>query len=160
MGQTLVKILEEAKQVEDLPNIYVTPEGRVFKVQELAYSDNGNGYITFKHMVNGKQYTRYVHREVAKLFCENRDDSKTVDHIDGNKSNNHYKNLRWFTLAQNVRAYFKKDYAILSPRGVPYYFSNIREFAEKNELDSSSLTKVLKGKLRHTKGWRALPKDE
>ena len=44
-----------------------------------------------------------VARIVAYQFCKNRDISLVVDHIDGNKKNNYYKNLEWVTIRENTR---------------------------------------------------------
>ena len=54
------------------------------------------GYIGFKP-VNGPRYAFKIHREVAKYFVYNPNPKvlNLVDHIDGNRSNNYYKNLRW-----------------------------------------------------------------
>ena len=57
----------------------------------------GGGGLT---PVNGYTYVRYfnpLHRLVAELFVKNPrpDIFDKVDHIDGNRSNNHYTNLRW-----------------------------------------------------------------
>lgn len=41
-----------------------------------------------------------VHRAVAELFVPNIDNKPTTDHIDRDKSNNHYTNLRWATMAE------------------------------------------------------------
>ena len=63
-----------------------------------------NGYILV-HLTNmeGKVITTTVHRLVAFVFVElNRDLNKVVNHIDKNKSNNHYKNLEWVTIQQNT----------------------------------------------------------
>ena len=52
---------------------------------------------------NGKYIT--IHRLVAQAFCENDNPEKKymVDHIDRNKTNNYYKNLRWVTPSENKK---------------------------------------------------------
>lgn len=44
---------------------------------------------------------------MAAAFCGNPDPvhRNTVDHIDGNKQNNTAANLRWLSLADNIRVY-------------------------------------------------------
>lgn len=43
----------------------------------------------------------YVHRLVAKAFCENKNNYQYVNHIDENKSNNIASNLEWCTASYN-----------------------------------------------------------
>lgn len=49
--------------------------------------------------------SKYVHRLVAMNFCHNPfgelSRKITVDHLDGNKMNNHYTNLEWVTNKEN-----------------------------------------------------------
>lgn len=68
-----------------------------------------NGYKTFVYCDGlGKQSRVYVHRLVALNFVPlppefGGDYSKaTIDHIDGNKLNNHYTNLEWVTREENT----------------------------------------------------------
>jgi len=44
---------------------------------------------------------KLIHRMVAEAFIENKNGFKHVDHIDGDRSNNSIKNLRWVTSHQN-----------------------------------------------------------
>lgn len=55
-----------------------------------TYKDN-NGYYMVD--LNHKRYR--VHRLVAMAFVPNPNNYKEINHIDGNKSNEHFKNLEW-----------------------------------------------------------------
>ena len=63
--------------------------------------DNGRGYKQFYVQINRKRILQYAHRLVAKYFLSNIDNLPEVNHIDGDKSNNHVSNLEWVTLQEN-----------------------------------------------------------
>ena len=44
-----------------------------------------------------------VHRLVAEVYCDGYNPMYDVNHIDGNKLNNHYSNLEWVTRSQNCQ---------------------------------------------------------
>lgn len=71
---------------------------------------NNKGYERVALSVNGEVRYYLVSRLVAQAFCPNDDPlhKTTVDHIDGNKLNNHAENLRWLSLSENVQNYYKK----------------------------------------------------
>lgn len=151
--------IDTLSPIPEWDNFYITPCGKVLKITEVTTHNNGNGYLEVKVMISGLIVRDYIHRLVAKIFLDNPEQHETVDHIDGDKSHNNAINLRWMTLKDNVRKYFKKDAWIMSPTGEVFHFENVRKFAVENGLDSSSLTKVMKGKAKQHKGWRAVPSD-
>lgn len=54
------------------------------------------GYLQYTLYINSKPVRVRAHRLVAQLFIPNNDPNLTViNHIDGNKLNNHYSNLEW-----------------------------------------------------------------
>ncbi len=67
--------------------------------RELTYTVNNRGYRS----VGIGSKTKMVHRLVAEAFCNNPLNKPFVNHIDGNKLNNHYSNLEWCTTAENNR---------------------------------------------------------
>lgn len=92
--------MKEEYKVFDGYRIY--PDGRIFGVRKkfLKPDITKNGYeqVILKHR---KRYK--VHRLVAYCYCnppENYNEM-TVNHIDGNKHNNHYSNLEWCTPYEN-----------------------------------------------------------
>lgn len=85
-------------------NIIVSTNGRVLsyksgKRHELKPSDNGRGYLTVSI---GARNPRYVHDLVAETFIPNPNGYTEVNHIDGNKKNNHVSNLEWCTRHDNL----------------------------------------------------------
>lgn len=61
------------------------------------------GYLQVNFRKNGKSRYYSIHRLVAQAFIPNIKQFPCVDHIDGDKSNNHVENLRWCTQKDNLR---------------------------------------------------------
>jgi HNH endonuclease len=93
----------------------------------ILKAGKGGGYLTVA--LNGK--TQSIHRLVATQFIPNPLDKKCVNHIDGNKLNNHVENLEWATHSENnshaIRTGLKDS--INKPRGVIQYDLNWNEIA-------------------------------
>lgn len=147
----IIKDGVEFREFED--GVYVSECGDVISLHYLAIGDNGLGYKHFSVHRAGTSTRYYVHRAVAELFHENLEGHPQVDHIDGNRSNNWASNLQWISHLENTRKAFSREVCMVSPEGIKYVFNNVRSFAEEHGLDSSSVSKVLKGKMRHTKNW-------
>lgn len=60
-----------------------------------------NGYFYVDLYKDNKRMKRPIHRLVAEAFIPNPDGKKTVDHIDGCRTNNVASNLRWATYSEN-----------------------------------------------------------
>lgn len=61
------------------------------------------GYHYVPLRLNGRTKNVKVHRLVAMAFIPNPINKSDVNHIDGNKQNNHVSNLEWSTVKENVR---------------------------------------------------------
>jgi len=91
------------KQFRDT-NYAVSCDGKVInhiREWEVKSFDAGKGYLQVILRVNKKSVHFYVHRMVAEVYCDKPEGKDEVNHIDGNKSNNYYKNLEWCTRSEN-----------------------------------------------------------
>ena len=79
------------------------------RVKSLVYKEKilkpitskTDGYVRIGLHKNRTIYTRTIHRLVAEAFIENPMKKPHVNHIDGNKQNNHVRNLEWCTASEN-----------------------------------------------------------
>lgn len=94
------KIYEDGT-VERLEFITIGKDGKKYKNKQKFMNLQFGEYVR----VNLTGFKRdYVHRLVAEHFLETPKNYKELDvnHIDGNKHNNHYSNLEWCTRKENM----------------------------------------------------------
>ena len=86
-------------------NYFVSESAVIFnsKGKVIKQFLNIKGYPIVSLRVNKKPHTKAVHRIVAETYISNPDNLTDVDHIDGNRTNNHVSNLRWVTHGENIK---------------------------------------------------------
>jgi hypothetical protein len=76
---------------------------RLIKERVLKSKPCGKGYRSVNLSVENAVSTKLVHGLVAKAFIGDRPLNHEINHIDGNKTNNHAKNLVYCTPSENMQ---------------------------------------------------------
>lgn len=88
---------------QELENYIISESGDVFsKLTNRILKPCMSSY--YKRVVlshNGYKKRYLVHRLVAMTYIPNNESKPCVNHIDGNKLNNHVSNLEWVTYSEN-----------------------------------------------------------
>lgn len=92
-------------EVRDYPNYKVFKDGTVIgaRGKPLKVDVNSTGYLRITLCRDGVPKRVFVHRLVAEHFIPRDDDTLVVNHIDGDRANNHINNLEWITMSENVK---------------------------------------------------------
>jgi hypothetical protein len=61
------------------------------------------GYERVKLYKDGSYIVQKIHQLVAIHFIPNTKNKPEINHLDGDKSNNHYSNLEWCTRSENMK---------------------------------------------------------
>lgn len=91
--------------VRSLDRTVLKSDGRKqrFKGKTLVPAKNNGGYLHVDLRNCGKRKIARVNRLVADAFIDNKYNKPQVNHIDGDKTNNHVNNLEWCTSSENVK---------------------------------------------------------
>jgi len=101
------------KPVENFPAYFIYEDGSLFSCYTNRFlipfeiGRKSYPYLAYKLCKDGYEKTEQAHRLVAKAFIPNPLNLETVNHIDGNKFNNHVTNLEWMTQQENKASAFK-----------------------------------------------------
>lgn len=103
-NNTYMKNLKEL----GFPNHCITEDGKVFSLNSnrfLKTQTCSKGYHKITLFRSGERKTFRIHRLVALFFLETiqQPEDFEVNHLDGNKDNNHYSNLEWDTSLGNTQ---------------------------------------------------------
>jgi hypothetical protein len=116
----------EWRDIKGYEGLYqISNYGDVKRLQHLAFRQKqGNfmldemilkacvtpyGYLRIQLSNNGLKKNHFVHRLVAEAFIENIENQPIVNHKDGNKKNNFYKNLEWCDNSENQLHAYKNE---------------------------------------------------
>lgn len=90
--------------VENFTNYKISNLGRVKNVRTntIKKLDYSRAYAQVSLYNKGQNKKFLIHRLVATAFCSNPKNKNFVNHIDGNKLNNHANNLEWVTASENM----------------------------------------------------------
>lgn len=98
--------MEEASDpyyIEDNGKIYSYKRG--FLEERTLQLNHRNGYYYITLWNNGHKKYRLA-RLVGKYFVPKPPGCDIINHLDGNKTNNHYSNLEWTTISGNTKHAF------------------------------------------------------
>lgn len=94
------------KNIKYFEDYLVDESGNIFsskyaKLKPIKQQYHMKGYKVVTLVQGDLKKTLQVHRLVSIAFIENPLNKKQVNHIDGNKENNHISNLEWVTQSEN-----------------------------------------------------------
>jgi hypothetical protein len=96
----------EWKIISELPQYAVNEFGEVKNIKRgniLKPRVDTRGYLTIQFKINTITLNRTIHRLVGLAFLENINNLPEINHIDGNKLNNHISNLEWVSKSENMQ---------------------------------------------------------
>jgi hypothetical protein len=162
----------------------VYEDGRVFLPKREYTYYRGNTLVhsskparEAKYRTKDSGYTQVgiwlQHRLVAEAFLGlPEDETWTVNHIDGNKTNNHYSNLEWLPHSENVKHWIYSDRGIgkkihpvevhkVDGTYVGVYISK-KEAGDALGVHKSTLSDVVKGRYKQSGGYtfKQITKEE
>ena len=105
------------KPIINFDGYYISEDGKVYcdlgkgnrdrlkrtDMYEIKGRPTKGGYlrVCIRNIKTNKRVDKYIHRLVAEYFIPNPNGYNVVNHLDCDRTNNHYTNLEWCTHKHN-----------------------------------------------------------
>lgn len=143
-------------EVDEFGNVYNAKTNRKLKSQIYR------GYHKVFLFYNGSGKWYSVHRIVLASFKGINPYNPQVNHIDGNKDNNHLNNLEWCTHSKNVRHAIDNNLKHQNAKEVACYdldmnyiatFDSCTDAERKLHIEHSLVSRCCRGVINSTRGY-------
>lgn len=152
--------VSDSGQVRSLDR--VTTNGRKRKGRTLKQANRPNGYRFVVLSKGNVPKECSVHRLVSNAFIPNPEHKPNVNHIDGNKNNNHVENLEWVTQSENNLHRYRvlgetcggrpNKKVMCTTTGIVY--ASLSEAEKKTGVFAANISKTAKGKRNNAGGMK------
>lgn len=103
---------------------------------------------------SSKTFNITVHKFVWQLYNGDVPKGLTIDHVDGNKQNNHISNLRLLSARENVIKGNARYWLISDPDNIMHKVYNLTQFCRLNQLHQGHLSATIGNANSFHKGWK------
>ena len=150
------------KGYEDLYR--VSNYGRLFSIKNnrIVLGRVGKGKNAYRYMTlhdNKRNIRKLLHVLVAEHFIDNPDNKPIINHKDGNKLNNHIKNIEWSTYYENnmhaLETGLRPTKVVLEldlEGSILNRFNSTVEASKSLDVTKSMITMTCQGKTSYAKG--------
>ena len=157
-------------QCANTDNYLINKYGEVYSLDSNKFINvyiNNGGY-KYVDLYCPKKKLHAVHRLVASTFVPNMENKPVVNHKNGIKTDNYYKNLEWMTHSENslhaleiglsgrgeTHPSAKKIRAVNVETGEEFIFGSMREAEREIGIDHGAISTQIKYNKGPKNGWK------
>lgn len=129
---------------------------RTVKAKALKTRVNNRGYKDVRLSKGGKTFTRLIHVLTAQAFVQNPENKPYVNHVSGDKLQNHFTNLEWATHSENISHAHRKGLIVRMTKRVVdsctgELYESIKEAAKAININYGTCRNYLNGNIKNNK---------